>query len=64
MVEELLKTNKHNIVVLDNLQKGHREAVLGGTFIEGGDLADADLLNGIFAEYGIEAVVHLAATAW
>ncbi|HHV93823.1 MAG TPA: UDP-glucose 4-epimerase GalE [Firmicutes bacterium] len=60
VVEELLKTNKHNIVVLDNLQKGHREAVLGGTFIEG-DLADADLLNGIFAEYGIEAVVHLAA---
>ena len=36
MVEELLKTKKHNIVVLDNLQKGHRNAVVGGEFIEGG----------------------------
>ncbi|NLA58687.1 MAG: UDP-glucose 4-epimerase GalE [Firmicutes bacterium] len=60
VVEELLKTKKHNIVVLDNLQKGHREAVLGGKFIEG-DLKDIDLLDRVFTEHSIEAVVHLAA---
>ena len=60
VVEELLKTKKHNIVVLDNLQKGHRNAVVGGEFIEG-DLADVDLLDKVFAEHSIDAVVHLAA---
>jgi UDP-glucose 4-epimerase len=60
VVEELLKTGQHKVVVLDNLQKGHRESLLGGEFIEG-DLADTNLLDEIFTKYGIEAVVHMAA---
>jgi UDP-glucose 4-epimerase len=60
VVEELIKTKQHNVLVLDNLQKGHRESLLGGKFIEG-DLADTSLLDRIFAEHGIEAVVHMAA---
>lgn len=60
VVEELMKTGQHNVVVLDNLQKGHRESLLGGEFVEG-DLADTNLLDRIFAKHGIEAVVHMAA---
>ncbi|NMB46881.1 MAG: UDP-glucose 4-epimerase GalE [Firmicutes bacterium] len=60
VVEELLKTGKHRVVVLDNLQKGHRDALLGGEFVEG-DLADEKLLDKIFTEHSIEAVVHMAA---
>ena len=60
VVEELLKTGKHQIVTLDNLQKGHPEAVLGGEFIKG-DLTDTKLLDEIFEKHAIEAVVHLAA---
>jgi UDP-glucose 4-epimerase len=60
VVEELLKAGDHKVVVLDNLQKGHRESLLGGEFIEG-DLADTSLLDRIFIQYGIQAVVHMAA---
>jgi len=60
VVEELLKTGKHEVVVLDNLQKGHRASVQGGIFVQG-DLADMGLLHNLFKEYAIEAVVHMAA---
>jgi len=59
VVKELLETD-HQVVVYDNLQKGHKEAVLGGVFVEG-DLADRELLDRTFNEYEIEAVIHLAA---
>ncbi|WP_211747519.1 UDP-glucose 4-epimerase GalE [Paenibacillus sp. Marseille-Q4541] len=50
------------VVVLDNLQTGHREAVLGGTFYEG-DLRDKVFLDKLFAENNIEAVIHFAANS-
>jgi len=50
-------------VVLDNLQRGHREAVRWGPLIEG-DVGDRSLLNRIFTEYPIEAVLHFAAFAY
>ncbi|PRX28584.1 UDP-glucose 4-epimerase [Orenia metallireducens] len=59
VVKELLETD-HQVVVYDNLQKGHKEAVLGGVFVEG-DLADRELLDRTFSKYDIEAVIHLAA---
>lgn len=48
------------VIVLDNLQKGHAEAVLSSTFYVG-DLQDSDLLDRIFTEHSIEAVIHFAA---
>lgn len=48
------------VVVLDNLSKGHREAVLAGDLIEG-DLADTTLLNSILQRYQPSAVMHFAA---
>jgi len=60
VVEELLN-QKHSVVVIDNLQEGHREAVLpGATFFEG-DFGDAALLRDIFSRHRIDAVLHFAA---
>ncbi|ACL70813.1 UDP-glucose 4-epimerase GalE [Halothermothrix orenii] len=50
----------YNVVTLDNLEKGHREAVLGGEFIKG-DLKDRELLDSIMKDYEIDGVIHLAA---
>jgi len=48
------------VIVIDNLQKGHREAVVGGTFYEG-DLRDEEIMRRIFTENDVEAVIHFAA---
>jgi UDP-glucose 4-epimerase len=49
-----------DVVVLDNLQKGHKSAVPGGRFYCG-DLRDDDFLDRVFKENDIEAVIHFAA---
>ncbi len=59
VVKELLETD-HQVITIDNLQKGHREAVLGGEFYDC-DLADYQGLKQIFSRHDIEAVIHLAA---
>jgi UDP-glucose 4-epimerase len=58
MVKMLLNAG-HEVVTLDNLSSGHRDAVLGGIFVQG-DLADADSLPLIFEKYQPEAVMHFA----
>ncbi len=60
-VAELLDRGEE-VVVIDNLLTGHREAVLGGTFYEG-DLRDKALLERIFTENNITAVIHFAASS-
>lgn len=50
----------HRPVVLDNLGKGHREAVAGLLLVEG-DIGDRTLVERVLREERIEAVVHLAA---
>lgn len=60
-VAELLDRGEE-VVVIDNLLTGHREAVLGGTFYEG-DLRDKALLERIFTENKITAVIHFAASS-
>lgn len=59
-VLKLLLKAGHKVVTLDNLQKGHRQAVTGGQFVVG-DLADRKLLNKVMQENKIEGVIHLAA---
>lgn len=49
-----------DVVVVDNLSKGHREAVRGGKFYLG-DVSDKDFLNMVFDREQIEAVIHFAA---
>lgn len=58
MVKMLLVTG-HEVIILDNLSSGHRDAVLGGTFVEG-DLADAECLKQVFESHRPEAVMHFA----
>lgn len=47
------------VTTLDNLSNGHRDAVVGGRFIEG-DLADTGLLDQVFADGGFDGVMHFA----
>ena len=58
-VKYLLKNN-YNVVVLDNLVYGHREAVLTSNF-EQVDLKDKDTVDKVFKKYKFDAVIHFAA---
>lgn len=49
-------------VVLDDLSDGHREAVVCGEFVEG-SFGDRTVLDKIFTENKIDAVIHFAAFA-
>ena len=58
MVKMLLDYG-HDVVTLDNLSTGYRDAVLGGEFICG-DLADKPLLDKIFSARKFDGVMHFA----
>ena len=59
MVAELLENN-HKVVVLDSLVNGHKEALLGGKLYVG-DLRDRKILDKVFTENKIDAVIDFAA---
>ncbi|WP_416044721.1 UDP-glucose 4-epimerase GalE [Clostridium tyrobutyricum] len=61
MVAHLLENN-HNVVILDNLQTGHKDAILGGKFYFG-NLKDSIILDKIFTENKIDAVIDFAANS-
>ncbi|NBU63648.1 MAG: UDP-glucose 4-epimerase GalE [Chloroflexia bacterium] len=51
----------HDVVVVDNLYQGHREAVHPDAQFIHGDLADMDTVKNIFVQHtGIDAVMHFA----
>lgn len=50
-----------SVVVIDNLQKGHQQAVLDGAHFYDGDLRDEQFLDQVFAENEIDDVLHFAA---
>jgi UDP-glucose-4-epimerase GalE len=52
----------NDVVVLDNLVYGHREAVLDAPLVEG-DHGDRAVLDALFSKYPVDAVVHFAAFA-
>ncbi len=58
-VSELIK-NGEDVVIIDNLEKGHKSAIIGGRLYIG-DLMDDDFLNDVFMKEDIEAVIHFAA---
>lgn len=55
-----LSKNGYKPIVLDNLVCGHRRAVKYGPFFEG-SMNDPSLLEKIFSDYPISAVMHFAA---
>lgn len=60
-VRQLMRSG-HEVVVYDNLSRGHRQSVKDGVFVDG-ELSDRPKLQRVFSEYGIEAVMHFAAFA-
>src|SRR5690349_14575418 len=61
-VEQMLDRG-HEIVVLDNLVKGHRQAVdPRARFVEG-DIADIALVEQTLKDNGIDSVIHFAAAS-
>jgi len=61
-VYQLIDQQKE-VVVVDNLQTGHREAIHpDATFYEG-DIRDIDFLRDVFKKESIDAVIHFAANS-
>ncbi len=60
-VAELLKHNE-DVVIIDNLQQGHRKSILGGKLYVG-DIRDRVIMDQIFTENKIEGVIHFAANS-
>lgn len=60
VVAELVRAG-YQVVVLDNLQGGHRQAVAKEAVFLQQDLGDKASLARLFAQHDVEAVMHLAA---
>jgi UDP-glucose 4-epimerase len=63
VVTEQLVSDGNQVVVYDNLSKGHRGAVVPGAEFVEADLFDADTLKQTLHEKQIEAVIHMAASS-
>ena len=61
---EDLKSRGEEVVVLDNLVYGHREAVAEGVPFYEGNIGDKDLIKKIAAEHKIDACMHYSAYAY
>jgi len=57
---ELLKAG-HEVIVFDNLSRGHRRALPRAATLMVGDVADRESLNLVFKTHAIDAVMHFAA---
>ncbi|UTW60044.1 UDP-glucose 4-epimerase GalE [Kordiimonas sp. SCSIO 12603] len=55
-----LHQHGYKSIILDNFSNGYKESVLNGEVIEG-DIRDSALLDKIFTEHNIDAVIHFAA---
>lgn len=58
MVKTLLDAGL-GVVTLDNLSGGYRDAVLGGSFVQG-DISDPQLVHDVLAHHRVSAVMHFA----
>src|SRR6185436_2437923 len=61
VVTEELVNDGHEVVVYDNLSKGHRGAVVDGALFVEGDLFEADKLRQTLNDNRTDAVIHMAA---
>ena len=56
---KMLHHASHDVVTLDNLSNGYRDAVLYGDFIQA-DIGSKEQLSQIFLEHKFDAVIHFA----
>ncbi len=61
IITEVLLGAGHEVLVYDNLQKGHAAAVAEDARFIRADLADGDAIRAALSDHSIEAVVHMAA---
>ena len=59
VVKQLGKAGE-NVVILDNLSKGFKEAILYGELVVG-DTGDKELVSRVLDEYNVDTVMHFAA---
>jgi UDP-glucose 4-epimerase len=58
-----LMARKFKVVIIDNLQQGHRRAVPEGAVFVEGDLADRAGLDSLFKQHRFDAILHFAANS-
>lgn len=63
-VVRMLVKKQFQVVVIDNLSRGHIESIPEGVGFEQIDLLDADSLNSAIKKNKIDAVIHFAAFAY
>ncbi len=61
---ELLRARDEQVVVLDNLSRGHRRAVAPEVPFYEGNVGNSELVTHILREHNIEACIHFAAFAY
>ena len=61
-VYQLIKAGE-DVVIVDNLQTGHHDAINSAAKFYEGDIRNFEVLNKIFTENKIEAVIHFAANS-
>ena len=61
---ELLRARGETVVVLDNLSRGHRDAVAPEVSFYEGNAGDSELVKRIVRDHSIDACVHFAAFAY
>ena len=62
LVKELTKLDQHQVIVFDNLSKGHVEAVPSTVKLEIGDIRNELELERVFSKYKPEACFHFSAS--
>lgn len=60
-VVRALKEDNRDVVVVDNLSKGHIEAIKGIPF-EKADIKDQEAIKNIIKKYNVDSVIHFAAS--
>ena len=61
---ELLRARGEEVVVLDNLSRGYRDAVIREIPFYEGDVGNRELVRRIVRNHGIDACIHFAAFAY
>ena len=61
-VQKLLLKQSEDVIIVDSLVTGHKEAVLSDKFYQG-DIRDRKFMSKVFKENKIDAVIHFAASS-
>jgi UDP-glucose 4-epimerase len=61
VVSDVLADEGHDVCVVDNLSKGHRDAVLDSARFEQVDLKQRGALGAVLTSFRADAVIHMAA---